>query len=450
MCRIGRTRCWILMFGVLFPVWGALQGQEPVVDPVATAKQEIEAVLIRYQQAAVNADAEAFFGCLHPDGIFFGTDEIERFTFDQLKSTVGPYFERGIGWKRVVKKRHIYVGPNAVVGWFEEVSVRESIPMRATGVVRKTDDGWKIIQQNTSFTIPNEIYPKLSELILETKKSAADPRASGDSVTPMTSAERALYDEAFEYVWKKVKDTYWDQNLGGVDWQSAYDAFKPKLESAQSAAEAQAILNDLLQQMKVSHFGIIPRSAYDSLGELDQRGSLAGTTGIDVRIVGDQVMVVAIEPESAAAEAGIEAGWTILAIDEIDVPAKLMELRKQFQGNAHARTILASAANARLRGAVGDRITIKFHDGDGKDVIRELSLREGRGQKAKFGNIPDFRVWVEVSRRDEIPYFRFNAFMNPVQLMGAYNQFIQDNMEAPGSLSTFEATAVGWERSGWA
>ncbi len=133
------------------------------------AKASIEKLLVRYRRAAAEANAEEFFGCLDPDGIFFGTDETERFTLSTLKSTFGPYFEKGIGWKREVLERQVYVGPNNQMGWFEEKSKREGMPMRTTGVVRNTDNGWKIIQYNTSFSIPNEIIPQLTELVLKTK-----------------------------------------------------------------------------------------------------------------------------------------------------------------------------------------------------------------------------------------------------------------------------------------
>ena len=152
-----------------------VNAQKP--NPTAEAKVSITELLNSYRQAAADADGEAFFGCLDPDGIFFGTDEKERFTFDQLKATFMPYFKQGIGWKREVLDRRVYVGPGNNIGWFEERSSRQGLgPMRTTGVVLKKGNEWKIVQYNTSFAIPNEIATDVAALIekLKEAKNAGD------------------------------------------------------------------------------------------------------------------------------------------------------------------------------------------------------------------------------------------------------------------------------------
>ena len=62
-----------------------------------------------------------------------------------MREFVEPYFSRGIGWTREVRERRVFVGPGNQVGWFDEISKRvEGVPMRTTGVVRRTDGQWKI------------------------------------------------------------------------------------------------------------------------------------------------------------------------------------------------------------------------------------------------------------------------------------------------------------------
>ena len=64
---------------------------------------------------------------------------------------------------------------------------------------------------------------------------------------------------------------------------------------------------------------------------------------------------------------------------------------------------------------------------------KKFELGPARGEKVQFGYLPEFRVWVEVKTLEGgIGYFRFNAFMNPIQVMTAYNQFMIDNRDAPG------------------
>lgn len=402
-------------------------------DNAAQAKASIDQMLTRFRNAAENADGKEYFGCLDKDGIFLGTDEKERFTLETLKATFGPNFEKGMGWKRDIKQRYIFVGPNNQIGWFEEHAQRENLgAMRTTGVVRKTEDGWKIVQYNVSFPVPNEVVNDVAAIIRKSKESAGT-KTKATNETPLTDEQRQLFDQSFEYVWEKIRDTYWDPELGGVDWQAVYDELKPKLDNAKTESDADRVLDALVSRMKVSHFAIIPKAAYEELGHSEEKGARGGVTGMDVRIVEDQVLVVSVTPDSPAEKAGIHTGWILEAIDEIQVPAKLAAVKKEFEDNPHQRVILASAANSRIRGRVGDEITVTFRDGNDKLQAKTIELVPPRGEVVQFGHLPEFRVRVDVkSFDDDIAYFRFNAFMNPIQVMTAYNEFMTDNMDATG------------------
>ncbi len=403
-------------------------------DDVAQAKASIDQMLTRFRNAAENADAKEYFGCLDKDGIFLGTDEKERFTLETLKATFEPYFVKGIGWKRDIKQRYIFVGPSNQIGWFEEHAQRENLgAMRTTGVVRKTDDGWKIVQYNVSFPVPNEVVSDVAAIIRKSKESAGTNTSAASKEKLLTDEQRQRFDESFEYVWEKIRDTYWDPELGGVDWQAVYDELKPKLDNAKTEIDADRVLDGLVSRMKVSHFAIIPKAAYEELGHSEEKGARGGVTGMDLRIVDGQVLVVSVTPDSPADKAGIHTGWILEAIDEIQVPAKLAEVKKEFENNPHQRVILASAANSRIRGRVGDDITVTFRDGNDKLQEKMIELVPAPGEVVQFGHLPEFRVRVDVkSFDDDIAYFRFNAFMNPIQVMTAYNQFMTDNMDATG------------------
>lgn len=429
---------FLLVIAVTLSI-GVLQSPRRVanaqtVDRAQESRQSIVELLTQFRSAAKNADQAQYFGCLAKDGIFFGTDGNERWTFESLKTFLEPYFARGVGWEHQVKQRQVYVGPNDQLGWFEEHSFRENVgPMRTTGVVKKTDEGWKIVQYHVAIVIPNEAVEEVVAAIRQVEKET-DTKNEGESEAAVMSAEQRLQvEESFEYVWKKIKDSYWDAALGGVDWQAAYDELKPKLDDSRTHDDALRVLNALVGRMKVSHFSIIPSEAYEELGHSDEKGSRGGVCGLDVRIVDDQVMVVGVTPKSPADQQKVRTGWIVETIDEINVPEKLAEIQKEFDGNPHARVILASAANSRLRGRVGDEIKISFRDGNNELVERILELVPPRGEKVQFGHIPEFRVWVDVDSFDhEIGYFRFNAFMNPVQVMTAYNTFMTDNRDSQG------------------
>lgn len=144
------------------------------------AKKAIVELLSRYRSALANSDAEEFFGCFAENSITFWTDEAERFTLPQLKAVLKPYFDQGETLKRKVRDRNVYLGPNQQIGWFEEKTKRDGVPMRTTGVVQKTEKGWKIVQSNTAFALPNEIYPQIVKLVGDTSEGKKDNLESAD------------------------------------------------------------------------------------------------------------------------------------------------------------------------------------------------------------------------------------------------------------------------------
>jgi len=120
---------------------------------------QIGQVLDQLNVASTAADAPAYFALFTPDARFIGTDVTERWSLPEFRAYVEPYFSRGQGWTYTPRERVITVAPIACrcVAWFDEVLDNASYGVtRGSGVLRLTDDGWKIEQYVLSFTIPND------------------------------------------------------------------------------------------------------------------------------------------------------------------------------------------------------------------------------------------------------------------------------------------------------
>jgi carboxyl-terminal processing protease len=88
---------------------------------------------------------------------------------------------------------------------------------------------------------------------------------------------------------------------------------------------------------------------------------------------------------------------------------------------------------SRLRGRVGEKLSLTCRNELDRAVTLEITLIEPKGRKARFGNIPEFYVWIDVKTVDEnIGYIRFNAFMDPVYVMSRFNEAMQSFREAEG------------------
>lgn len=129
-------------------------------------EQEVGEVLDRFHRAAADADAETYFSLLEDDAVYLGTDASERWSVDDFRAFAQPYFDRGQGWTYVPTSRHVDLDHDRSTAWFDEMLENDSYgTTRGTGVLVKTDDGWRIVQYHLAIPIPNEIAKEVVERI---------------------------------------------------------------------------------------------------------------------------------------------------------------------------------------------------------------------------------------------------------------------------------------------
>ncbi|MFA4951078.1 nuclear transport factor 2 family protein [Brevundimonas sp.] len=125
----------------------------------ASPETDVEAVIDRMHQAASRADGQDYFNQFTPEARFIGTDATERWSLTAFRAYAEPYFARGRGWTYVPRERTVTIAPIGCrcVAWFDEILDNASYgQVRGSGVLRLTDDGWKIEQYVLSFAVPND------------------------------------------------------------------------------------------------------------------------------------------------------------------------------------------------------------------------------------------------------------------------------------------------------
>ena len=139
-------------------------------DSVAL-KQAIHEFLNRWHKAASKADAQIYLGSLDKDAIFLGTDSKERWSKDEFSRFTKKYFDQGKGWTYTARERHVYLSPENTTAWFDEKLENAKYgDVRGSGVLIKKPSGWKIVQYNLSFPIPNEIAKNVVQQIADLEK----------------------------------------------------------------------------------------------------------------------------------------------------------------------------------------------------------------------------------------------------------------------------------------
>lgn len=125
-------------------------------------------VIDALHQAAREADGATYFSLFTPDARFIGTDATERWTVEEFEAYATPYFSRGQGWDYRVVSRDIAILALdcRCVAVFDEVLTNASYgTTRGSGVLRLTEDGWKIEQYVLSFAVPNDVARDVVALI---------------------------------------------------------------------------------------------------------------------------------------------------------------------------------------------------------------------------------------------------------------------------------------------
>ena len=124
-----------------------------------TPEDEVGAVLDRLHATASAADGAAYFDLFTPDARFIGTDAAERWSLAEFRAYAEPHFSAGRGWTYEPTARTVSIAEIdcRCVAWFDEVLESASYgTVRGSGVLRLTDDGWKVSQYVLSFAVPND------------------------------------------------------------------------------------------------------------------------------------------------------------------------------------------------------------------------------------------------------------------------------------------------------
>jgi carboxyl-terminal processing protease len=249
----------------------------------------------------------------------------------------------------------------------------------------------------------------------------------GITVAQQTTSE--LRREAFEIAWSRVKERHFDPKFNGVDWDAVRLRYAPRVTATTNDVEFHRLLNEMLGELKQSHFAVFPPSAY--AGEESNAKSARAETGMEVQMIEGSPTITRVEPSSPAAEAGLRPGFVVTSVGE----ESLDELRRQIaargEGVAKQHSMLLRAIRSRLRGEIDSTVVVRYLNEDGAARETTLKRRLPEGLSIKFGELPIYRGQVE-SRRlaNGVGYLRFNLFMLP--LLEPIREAVKSFRDAPG------------------
>ncbi|MFD1294835.1 nuclear transport factor 2 family protein [Lutibacter holmesii] len=132
--------------------------KEKIVQKVEP-KQEVAAinkVLNSWHLDAAETNFENYFEAMSSKSVFVGTDAAEVWDVQEFKAFSKPYFDKGTAWDFKAVDRNVYLNSDGKIAWFDELLDTWMGVCRGSGVLKKTNETWKIEHYVLSLTVPND------------------------------------------------------------------------------------------------------------------------------------------------------------------------------------------------------------------------------------------------------------------------------------------------------
>jgi len=241
--------------------------------------------------------------------------------------------------------------------------------------------------------------------------------ASAISAQSTNGYDRALELASFDTAWVRVRDSYYDATMRGLNWVGLRDSLRPFVERGDSREDTRHAISTLLSRLGESHFGVLPGDAMDAGAA--PTSDRAGDAGLELRFIDSALVITRVEPGTPAKTLGIHPGWIV---EEIDTLRVLESLRAAGKVGTSARRFalvrLTLNLNGRLTGPAGGTVRLVLRDGTNARRELRVPLRETPGQVIEYGVLPPMHVRFESQRLTSsagcVGVIRFYIFMTPV------------------------------------
>ena len=226
--------------------------------------------------------------------------------------------------------------------------------------------------------------------------------------------------ETFAVVWERLQSSGFKGEHEGLDWAALKAEHQPEIEAATDIKQLRKEINELLGDLKASHFALIPSEAMPESGKSTAPG--LADTGLRFALASEQLLVERVMPGSTAEKAGIRAGWSVEGIDDSDVKAALKAML-ELDGNARRQSeaILLSRANKQVMGIAADsRVALRLRDAAGKPRTLEVAAAADPAlQSVGLPGLPPMPLRIAYHRIDRAGagcalHFEFNQWAMPV------------------------------------
>lgn len=264
--------------------------------------------------------------------------------------------------------------------------------------------------------------------------------------------------ETFAVVWQTVNEAYFDEKFGGVDWTAVREQYAARLDTVADKAALRGLLQQMLGELKRSHFAVLPREA--AVFTPAERVRI-GTAGLRVAWADGALVVAEVTPGGAASAAGLAPGDEVKEVAGVDLAQLRDALERGGVPESRLGYSLAQWAESRFRAPVDTEVPlVAARGGERVEAVTLATVpHEGRWSEP-VGNFPSFPLEVRRDAvRDGIGYLHFSVFAREVMrdvrdYLKSLPQdagLILDLRGNPGGLGIMAPGISGWlcEKQTW-
>jgi carboxyl-terminal processing protease len=235
--------------------------------------------------------------------------------------------------------------------------------------------------------------------------------ASGSSRS-LSPKER---EEVFEKVWKEVDEHYYDPEFGGVKWQEVRELYLPLVKAAKGDADFYAIVDRMTAELHDAH------TRFSSPEQWENRKKHQGVSaGFRAGYVEGKVVVLDVYPDSHAAQAGVEPGMIVTALDGQPIEKRLAEAAPNVLPSSTERVTKLRILSNVFAGSIETPFAASFERANGSSLevkfARQTLSTEPRVTAAKLSS--------------GFGYIRFDEY-HP-SLVGDFKKAVEDLRTTPG------------------
>ncbi len=207
-----------------------------------------------------------------------------------------------------------------------------------------------------------------------------------------------LRQEAYDFVWNRINEAYFDPQFNGVDWTLTGKTHYPRIMGSRNDSVFWRNLDEMVAELGDAHTRVLSAKQY-----AEDKQKQGVSLGLNVARLGQQVIVVGTSKTSPAELAGLKAGDRILEIDEQDAIAwwdqQQIKARKNSTERAREKSVrrILNAGDPEI-----DRDSVKLKVEHADRTIESLELK--RGIVARKDSL-DSKVIEE-----KLGYFRLTGF----------------------------------------